>query len=150
MDEKKNLKIDMQDLTMAMEQNSYEEEYFLDLETGEILFTSDALDGEDNDAVREKIDDDPDRFEEVPKADSREGYGDMQDFIETVQDEHIAEVLSTAIEGRGAFRRFKDTLLRYPDQRELWFKFKDDLMQKRALEWLDEIGIQASEDSRSG
>ncbi len=150
MDEKKNLKIDMQDLTMAMEQNSYEEEYFLDLQTGEILFTSDALDREDNDAVREKIDEDPDRFEEVPKADSREGYQDMQDFIETVQDEHIAEVLSTAIEGRGAFRRFKDTLLRHPDQRELWFKFKDDLMQKRALEWLDEIGIQASEDSRSG
>ncbi len=145
MDEKKNLKIDMQDLTMAMEQNSYEEEYFLDLETGEILFTSDALDEEDNDAVRKKIDDDPDRFEEVPKADSREGYQDMEDFIETVEDEHIAEVLSTAIEGRGAFRRFKDTLIRYPDQRERWFKFKDDLMQKRALEWLDEIGVIPSE-----
>lgn len=141
----KRLKIDIEDLTMAMEESSYEHEYFLDLRTGEMLLISDYMDSEETAQVRKKIDDDPDRFEEIPKADSREGYQDMEDFIETIQDEHIAEVLSTAIEGRGAFRRFKDTLLRYPDERERWFKFKDDLMKQRAMEWLDEIGVKPSE-----
>ncbi len=141
----KRLKIDIEDLTMAMEESSYEHEYFLDLQTGEILLISDYMDSRETAEVRKKIDDDPDRFEEIPKADSREGYQDMEDFIDTIKDGHIAEVLSTAIEGRGAFRRFKDTLLRYPDERERWFKFKGDLMKQRALEWLDEIGVKPSE-----
>ncbi len=141
----KRLKIDLDDLTMAMEESSYEHEYFLDLQTGEILLISDYMDSDETAEVRKKIDDDPDRFEEIPKADSREGYRDMEDFIDTIKDEHIAEVLSTAIEGRGAFRRFKDTLIRYPDERERWFKFKDDLMKQRAMEWLDEIGVKPSE-----
>ncbi len=141
----KRLKIDLDDLTMAMEESSYEHEYFLDLQTGEILLISDYMDSDETAEVRKKIDDDPDRFEEIPKADSREGYRDMEDFIDTIKDEHIAEVLSTAIEGRGAFRRFKDTLIRYPDERERWFKFKDDLMKQRALEWLNEVGVKPSE-----
>ncbi len=141
----KRLKIDIEDLTMAMEESSYEHEYFLDLQTGEILLISDYMDSRETAEVRKKIDDDPDRFEEIPKADSREGYQDMEDFIDTIKDGHIAEVLSTAIEGRGAFRRFKDTLLRYPDERERWFKFKGDLMKQRAMEWLDEIGVKPSE-----
>ncbi len=141
----RHLKIDIGDLTMAMEESSYEHEYFLDLQTGEILLISDYMDREETAEVRKKIDDDPDRFEEIPKSDSREGYQDMEEFIDTIQDEHIAEVLSTAIEGRGAFRRFKDTLLRYPDERERWFKFKNDLMKHRAMEWLDEIRVKPSE-----
>jgi hypothetical protein len=77
---------------------------------------------------------------------SYEGYGDMQDFIATVEDERIAELLEVAINGKGAFRRFKDVLLHYPEERERWFKFKDDRMQERALEWLGEIGLSLAEE----
>jgi hypothetical protein len=68
----------------------------------------------------------------------------MVDFIDGVEDEHIAELLRVAINGRGAFRWFKDVLLDYREEREKWFNFKNVRMQERAVEWLDDIGISLS------
>ena len=79
-----------------MEDSSYEHDYYLDLETGEISLVGDDLDDEDSLAVRDHIENDPDRYEQIPKAESRDGYQDMQDFIATVKDDHLAEVLETA------------------------------------------------------
>jgi len=50
------------------------------------------------------------RYLAVPEADSDEGYRDMERFILTVQDAALQNHLWNAIEGRGAFRRFKDVL----------------------------------------
>ena len=124
-----------------MEDSSYEHDYYLDLKTGEILFVSEYIGDEETERLKDEIDEDPDRYEQVPKAESHEGYGDMEDFIATVEGEHLAELLEVAINGKGAFRRFKDVLARYPEERERWFRFKDDRMEQRALEWLDDIGI---------
>jgi len=146
MAEKKTLKIDLDELCSAMEESSYEYEYYLDLATGEILFLSEYVDDEESGTRRDRIDDEPDRYEKVPKAEPHEGYGDMQDFIATVEDEHLAELLEVAINGKGAFRRFKEVLARYPEQEERWFRFKDDRMQERALEWLDDINVTLAKD----
>jgi hypothetical protein len=37
-------------------------------------------------------------------------------------------------------------LLNYPEEGERWFKFKDDRIQERAFEWLDDIDINLSEE----
>jgi hypothetical protein len=63
-----------------------------------------------------------------------------------VEDEHLSELLEVAINGKGAFRRFKDVLLNYPEERERWFQFKDDRMKERALEWLDDIDVTLVEE----
>jgi hypothetical protein len=65
----------------------------------------------------------------------------MEDFIESLKDERVAGLLSVAIKGKGAFRRFKVVLLDYPEEREIWFHFKDTRMRERAMEWLDDIGV---------
>lgn len=44
---------------------------------------------------------------------SRDGYRDMERFIQTVSDPGRADRLDIAITGRGAFRRFKDVLARF-------------------------------------
>ncbi len=129
-----------------MEDSSYEHEYYLDLETGEMLFLSEYLDDEERGKLRDRIDDDPDRYERIPKADPHEGYEDMQAFIATVKDERLAELLEVAINGKGAFRRFKDVLLNYPEERERWFQFKDDRIQERTLEWLGDIDVSLIEE----
>jgi len=145
-DKKKTLKIDFDELCSAMENSSYENEYYLDLETGEILFLSEYMDDEETVNLRERIDKESDRYEPIPKVESHEGYEDMRDFIVTVEDEHLAELLEVAINGKGAFRRFKDVLLSYPEERERWFRFKDDRMKGRALEWLDDIDVTLAEE----
>jgi hypothetical protein len=146
MAEKKALKINLDELCEAMENSSYENEYYLDLATGEILFLSEYVDDEEKDKLRERLDDDHDRYEPIPKAESRVGYEDMRDFIATVENVHLAELLEVAINGKGAFRRFKDVLLSYPEERERWFQFKDDRIQERALEWLDDNDVTLLEE----
>jgi hypothetical protein len=144
--DRKSLKVDLDELCSAMEDTSYENEYYLDLKTGEILFLSEYMDDEETRKLRDQIEEDFDRYERIPRAESHEGYEDMEDFIATVKDAHLAELLEVAINGRGAFRRFKDVLLRYPEERERWFRFKDERMQERALKWLDDIGVSLAEE----
>ena len=139
--EKKVLPVNLDELFEAIEDSSFEHEYFLDLDTGEILLLSEYMDDEDTEPLRDRIDDDPERYEAIPKAESHEGYRDMQAFIETVDNEHLAELLEVAISGKGAFRRFKDVLLNYPEEREKWFQFKNDRVEERVLDWLDGIDV---------
>jgi len=146
MEKKRTLKIDLDELCAAMEDSSYEHEYYLNLETGEILFLSEYLDDEEAEKLKEKIDNDPDSYEKIPKAESHEGYGDMVDFIATVKDKRLVELLEVAINGKGAFRRFKDVLLNYPEERERWFQFRDDRVQEKALEWLGDIDVSLIEE----
>jgi len=82
------------------------------------------------------------RFVAVPQIDSHEAYRDMEDFIATVRNPHIRELLEVAIMGRGAFRRFKDVLLNYPREEQRWFAFRDARMAERVREWLEEYDIE--------
>ena len=81
------------------------------------------------------------RYIAIPKADSREAYGDMESFIETVANPRLQSQLTNAIQGRGAFRRFKDALLAHPDERERWIAFSAARVRERALAWLAGEGI---------
>lgn len=64
-------------------------------------------------------------------------HGDASWFFDTRtgQTQHYSRD-ARAIEGRGAFRRFKDVLLEFPQLREQWFAFHETRMRRRALEWL--------------
>lgn len=83
------------------------------------------------------------RYLEVPRADSHEAYRDMEDFIATLHDERLQELLDVAIQGRGAFRRFGDVLEKHPGERQQWFHFQRSRLEARAREWLTEEGCEA-------
>jgi hypothetical protein len=51
---------------------------------------------------------------------------DMADFAESITDERAGHRLARAIQGRGAFRRFRDELHdEYPDLLPAWCAFRD-------------------------
>lgn len=72
---------------------------------------------------------------------SRVGYGDLEDFIAGVQDRRGADLIHRAITGRGAFRRFKGTLVEFPELRQTWFEFHDRRMRRRAIQLLADEGL---------
>lgn len=83
------------------------------------------------------------RYLALPHPDSREAYTDLEEFIATLKDGRLANHLSAAIRGRGAFRRFKDVLLDYPEEEKRWFEFKSARLQNRVKEWLESEDIIA-------
>jgi hypothetical protein len=84
--------------------------------------------------------DDPGRWLWVGSQGSRPGYRDMELFIDGLDDATAADRLSIAISRRGAFRRFKDVLARWPDLFHRWSGFSQDRRRGRARAWLAEAG----------
>lgn len=123
-------RVDLGELCSALEDNSPEDEWWLDPATGELELRSAYLDGaEGNEDLLE-------RLVLVDPIGSHEAYADMEDFATRVRDPRARDLLLRAIAGRGAFRRFKDTLLDFPELREAWFGFHDARMKRRAIAWL--------------
>jgi Uncharacterised protein family (UPF0158) len=61
----------------------------------------------------------------------------MADFAEAITDQRAGRRLARAIEGKGAFRRFKDELREeFPHLLEVWFAFRDVRARRRAVQWL--------------
>ena len=56
--------------------------------------------------------------------------------VATLQQGLEAARLGVAIEGRGAFRRFKDVLSRWPELLDRWYAFSEDRQRGRARAWL--------------
>lgn len=83
------------------------------------------------------------RYLAVPRVDSRQAYRDMEAFIATVGEAALRERLYRAIQGRGAFRQFKNVLNERPQEEQRWYDFRDGCTQQRMLEWLETEGIEA-------
>ena len=112
----------------------------IDLATGEV-WPAPAIDyareiGQDG----EDESDDPDKWLWVRCEGSRDGYGDMELFIGTVRDPGCADRLGIAISGRGAFRRFRDVLARWPAELQRWQAFSAERQRGRARAWLAGAG----------
>jgi predicted nucleotidyltransferase len=138
-------KLDLSDLCMALEDNSPEHSWWIDPATGETELWSEYT----GDELGLGHPDDRGLVPMEPIG-SGEAYRDMEDFVARVRDSKARDLLGRAIRGRGAFRRFKDTLLEFPELRSAWFAFHDTRMQRRALEWLAEAGlVEAAEAKRA-
>lgn len=88
----------------------------------------------------------PQRYQWIPQVSAHEVYDLMVEFAESVQDPVLRKMLSVALNGRGAFRRFKDALLEFPEERQRWFAMKDAFFEEQIREWLESIGIEAVAD----
>jgi Uncharacterised protein family (UPF0158) len=61
----------------------------------------------------------------------------MADFADGITDERAGRRLARAIQGKGAFRRFKDELHEeHPELLPAWYAFRDTRARRRAVRWL--------------
>jgi uncharacterized protein UPF0158 len=61
-----------------------------------------------------------------------------------LDDASRADGLGIAIDGRGVFRRFKDTVSRWPDEQERWYRFSDERRRGRARQFLSFAGYRVA------
>ena len=132
--------MNLRSLAQALEDHSPETSWWFDPESGDVEPRVDPA-GADDEEQEDPLDQDLVLIDPIP---SREAYRDMEDFIGRVRHPKARDLLERAIAGRGAFRRFKDTLLDFPDLRQAWFTFHDARMQRRAILWLGDQGLLES------
>lgn len=131
--------IDVEGIATALaDQTDYEHRWLLDPQTGQVAFwTSDTgIDGE-NPVEIDELDLIP-----IDPLPSYLWYQDMVDFAAGVTDGAAGRRLADALQGRGAFRRFKDLLYKHhPELISPWHAFRDVRAQRRAVEWLLDQGL---------
>ena len=125
----------------AFENNSPEVHSYLQLETGEVLR---IVDGVADPSMHARVIADP-IYLRIDPVSSREQYRWMERFIATVDDLDLRHNLLAAIDGKGAFRRFKDALMGHPVDRERWFTFRSERLRSCMEAWLTTHGITAAE-----
>jgi hypothetical protein len=135
----KPLAVDLEELATVLEGDPLQGSGRIDLISGEV-WPQAALDYAVEVGEIDEDDDDPARWLWVDSEGSRPGYRDMQVFIASLDDAQIADRLDRAISGRGAFRRFKDTLSAWPDLMTRWHAFSEDRQRGRARAWLADAG----------
>jgi hypothetical protein len=81
-------------------------------------------------------------FVAVEAIPSRIQYQWVDEFVASIEDPDLKTRVEAAINGKGAFRRFKDILLTSPDERRRWFEYRDQKMRQRIVEWVREKGIE--------
>jgi hypothetical protein len=130
------------ELIMALENHSYEMQFYLDRQTGEVLPVFEGNDQSDED--RERIEADPDRFVFIDAIPSSVAWEVMETFVESLQPGQPRRRLEHAIRARHPFRTFKDEVSAYPNLLGAWYRFHDQEWLKMAREWLGEWQIDAT------
>ncbi|MCP4602669.1 MAG: hypothetical protein GY847_19500 [Proteobacteria bacterium] len=125
--------VDWIELEGALENNSPELHSFLNTVTGDVIR---VFEGGENAELRLKQAEASPDYLYVDPVSSREQYRWMEEFIEIVEEPTLKDKLNIAIDGKGAFRRFKDVLVGYPAERERWFQKRSVKLRAHITEWL--------------
>ncbi len=137
------MRINIDDLIIALEASDGEGEWQLDLTDGAVVpLYGDLTDYEPE--LADAIVNEPERFLPIDPIGSREAFRIMEDFVETLPAGAPADRLAFALGQRRPFRRFKDELFEWPHIREQWFRFHRARMCELAQAWLADNELDAT------
>jgi len=151
--------IDFDKLYEAMSDFASGKVYILDMDTGEIIVISPAvqniIEKERTGStltsserailkeVKEKFDHKrKDRYVPIPKIESRESYKIMQEFAETIKNESMRKKVEEALKAEKPFSKFNEIVLKHPQERKRWLEFRKEKIIEIAKKWLDKIGVE--------
>ena len=135
----RDVPVDWEALEDAFENNAPEVHSYLHLATGEVLR---VVDGVADPQMHVRISSDQ-NYLRIDPVSSREQYRWMERFIPMVDDLDLRGKLTHAIDGKGAFRRFKDVLMSFSADRERWFTFRSERLKTFMEAWLTAHAIRA-------
>ncbi len=124
--------VDWEALEDAFENNAPEVHSYLHLASGEVLRVVDGVADPD---MHSRISSDS-QYLRIESVSSREQYRWMERFIQLVEEPALRAALCQAIDGKGAFRRFKDVLMSHGPERERWFAFRSERLRVFMEAWL--------------
>lgn len=136
------MKVKLSEIIDAIEMTDRESEYFLDKQTGEIVWINEiAMEREEWEEACDTLDEHG--FYRLPTSFDINEYSIMEDFVYSLPKSQC-ERLARAISGRGAFRRFKGSI-RQMGIEEQWYEYQGDAYKRMAIKWCEENEIEYEE-----
>ena len=136
------MKIKLQTVIDAIEQASDAYTMLYDTKTNETVYLPDVwITGETDEDLAELIEPEPERFLRFPTKYEIHEYSIMDSFVDDLPAGRIKSELAGAIRGKGAFRRFKQTI-RFQGVEQLWYDYQANAYRELAERWCNENDIQ--------
>ena len=133
------MKVKLSDIIVAIEMANQYSESFLDRETGEIVWISEmAMTSDEQEEAYEQLDEHG--FYRLPSTFDIREYDMMEEFIYSLP-EPLQNKLEQVIRGKGAFRRFKNTI-RYLGIEDEWYQYQASEYRRKAIEWCEEFELE--------
>lgn len=134
--------IKLSEIAEALEMMNDDIRYVYDSANEDIVMLWDGMvNGEYNPELYEEISEGwNDNYIDLPDRYDVNEYGMMEDFIENLPEGRKKDRLENAIRGRGAFRRFKDTLYDL-DLENRWYRYQEQRFTEIARKWCEDHHI---------
>jgi len=84
---------------------------------------------------------DSENYLELPDKFDISEYKIMEDFCFSLENKFFSTKLQEAIQGKGAFRKFKDAVSQY-DLLDDWNKFKENALREFVIEWCKDNDLE--------
>lgn len=163
-------KVKIRDIVDGMEVQFDEWRTLLNTETGEVVSISSELlraaeeldieeeeESEDDEAIKRRLEGMDvemqlafdiyahfEKYEDLPDRDEINEYGMMEDFCYAVENEKSKEKLLRTIQGKGAFRKFKDQVNDLGIEQQ-WYDFRDEQYKQVAIRWCRSLELEFEE-----
>ena len=113
------------------------------IEEADDVFTSfwDTKTGEMDETFAAEIENAPERYLRFPSKHEIHQYRIMEDFIDQFSPGKAQEELAYTIRGKGAFRRFKQSV-RYHGLEQRWYDYLAETYRELAIRWCAEKGLE--------
>lgn len=92
-------------------------------------------------ALMQRLADEPDRFVAIEPVPPSQQHRWMSEFAASIEDPELRERLTRALDGSGAFRRFKDLLRTDAPARRRWFLLRSTLVSSYMDAWFLARGL---------
>ena len=132
--------LDWEALEVAVERNSAVSESYLNRRSGRVVTVTRGQ--PDAASLQSQISSEIDSYLRIEPASCKDQYRWMERFACSVSEVPLRERLLISIDGKGAFRRFKDVLSAYPVERERWFAHRSAQLRWYIQNWLEGHDIE--------
>ncbi len=116
--------------------------YFLNKLTGELLVISEYMSESAKIEMRKTLSKDKMcDYLPIKTLKSRDGYKMMEEFANVTHDSKLKEQLKEILSGEAPFKKFKDVVMKHPEERINWLEFRKNKLQELAEIWLKKEGV---------
>ncbi|MGY3714696.1 UPF0158 family protein [Sutcliffiella cohnii] len=154
--------ISLRELVEEMDTQSEDDKSFINRETGKIIIIEtsilrrieeEEIEAETNvggeslyiDAL--DIIENDEKYEVIPSQWDINEYEMMEDFISSMESPKDRDRLYGVIKGKGAFRRFKDMIIKL-DVEQQWYLYKDQRLKEIAIKFCEMYDINYIDDMK--
>jgi hypothetical protein len=133
-----SVEISWEDLLGAFTSGQPDKAYYLDRQTGEIFFVPST---DDNSEVRQQLQNNGERFLEIPPFDYRSERQIVTEFVAQISDPELKVLLNNSLAGKRPHGKIEDILSFYQHEEERFALLKDQFLSNRLKVWMDENNL---------